>query len=89
MGAPEYGAGCASTRPHRMGIPFRACIGSLCLRCGHLSPPSLHDQVLSIILRSGPLIDLKLENKTQGGVDCDKGALEFYKDQEPKHGGDA
>ena len=66
MGAPEHGAGRASARPHRMGIPFRACIGSLCLRCGHLLPPSLHDHVLSFILRSGPLIDLK--NKTQGGV---------------------
>jgi len=85
IGAPDHGAGCASTRSHRMGISFRACIGSLCLRCGHLLPPSLHDQVLSFILRSGPLIDLK--NKTQGGVDCDKGALEFYKDQEPNMAG--
>jgi hypothetical protein len=40
MGAPDHGAGRAATRPHRMGIPFRVCIKSSCLRCGHLLPPS-------------------------------------------------
>ena len=37
MGAPERGAGCASTRPHGMGTPFRACIGSSCQGCARSS----------------------------------------------------
>jgi len=45
MGAPEHGAGRASSRPHRMRIPFRACIGSSCLRCRHTAFPSI-DQVV-------------------------------------------